>query len=277
MPESAETLQEVSGIGDYTAAAIASIAFGEPAAAVDGNVCRVVARLFAIEENILTNRGRSAVKHFAEQLLPHDRPGDFNQAWMDLGSSICTPKTPRCLLCPLKEHCRSFAEGRVAEFPVRESKTIVKDEALLVLLLICNGEYLVRRRPRGGLWSGLWEFPNVVTTPAASTKPVNRKPKGGQAAQRRAAQALPGDEAAALLTSMGMQADDAGRPEDFECLGEVTHQLSHRNLSFSVWRGELSAGFEPEDTAYRWVSPAAFAKLSVSTAHRKIWKLVDNL
>lgn len=324
MPDSAEALRDVSGIGDYTAAAIASIAFGEPAAAVDGNVCRVIARLFCIDENILTSRGRARVKTVAEQLIPSDCPGAFNQAWMDLGSAACLPRNPKCLLCPLKNECRAFAEGRVDAYPVRESSTVVRDERVLVLVAVSDGRYLVRRRPRGGLWSGLWEFPNETAAASTDHQSVSSKRSKRETAgrlKRSASLPPPAGElpvafaptVAQILNTLGLcapessiaglsssrreksdgtsgakgntsttgrQVSPGGRgssvvdPTDITFLGEVAHQLTHKRLTFVVGLLELQSSAVAPSAPYRWVTGSEFDRLSVSTAHRKIWKLV---
>ncbi|RME41626.1 MAG: A/G-specific adenine glycosylase, partial [Planctomycetota bacterium] len=107
LPASAEAWRRLPGIGEYTAAAVASIAFGEPVAAVDGNVARVLARLFGVTDAVAPSEGRRRIRGIADRLVSPSRPGDFNQAWMDLGSMVCTPRGPRCDVCPLASCCRS--------------------------------------------------------------------------------------------------------------------------------------------------------------------------
>ncbi|MHC5110303.1 MAG: A/G-specific adenine glycosylase [Planctomycetota bacterium] len=244
MPDSAEALREVSGIGEYTAAAVASIAYNEPVAAVDGNVARVIARLFAIEEDVLSTSGKRIIAAMAGELVARKRPGDFNQAWMDFGNAVCKPRGPLCAACPLAPHCRGYQSGETARFPVRIPKSRVKAVRLAVGHYVSEGMMLVRRRPLGGLWSGLWEFPSIELT--------------GQ-----------GNAESALLDhagDLGLTVEDSCHPAI-----EVTHQLTHRRMTFLTYVMHVnhrdSVHHEQE---HQWVTARAFAKLAVSTAHRKI-------
>ncbi|MEK7731696.1 MAG: A/G-specific adenine glycosylase, partial [Planctomycetota bacterium] len=163
IPDNAEALRALPGVGEYTAAAIASIAFNRPEAAVDGNVARVLSRLFGVTQDVRSPVGKSRIRDLARSLLSQQRPGDFNQAWMDLGSLVCTPKAPRCDACPLRAHCLAAENGDPEFYPVREAarNRIPKTVSLVVAIFVREGKMLVRRRERGGLWSGLWEFPTL--------------------------------------------------------------------------------------------------------------------
>ena len=156
-PDSVEGLKQLKGVGDYTAAAIGSMAFGVPAAVVDGNVFRVLARCFGIDTPINTTRGKKLFAQLAQSLLPHDCPSTYNQAIMDFGAIQCTPKSPQCLCCPLQENCEAFRTGRVTELPVKERKLKVRERRLTYLYLRCKGWTALRRRPAGDIWQGLWE------------------------------------------------------------------------------------------------------------------------
>ena len=163
MPESAADLMKLPGIGEYTAGAISSIAFGQAEPAVDGNVLRVVARLEAISENILSE---SVKKNIREELRGlHDaNDGTFgllNQAFMDLGAGVCLAGgAPKCDICPISAYCRCFALGLQSELPVRVKKQKRRIEKRTVLLICRDETYAIRKRPDSGLLSGLYEFPN---------------------------------------------------------------------------------------------------------------------
>ncbi len=247
VPRLAEKLKTLPGIGDYTSAAIASISSDEPIAAVDGNVARVIARLFCVELDVLSSKGKKRITKLADQLIPKARPGDFNQAWMDLGSKVCTPRSPSCDICPLEKECLARATGSTDTLPIRGTAIKKKIPVVhcVVGVLSHHQNFLVRRRPIGGLWGGLWEFPNIEIAP-----------------KKEKTQAMK-----ALVESIMIE------PNEVVSLSTIRHQLTHRLMMFHVFAGQV-ANKEGKDIgdAYRWVTRAQFAKRSVSTAHRKIYQ-----
>jgi A/G-specific adenine glycosylase len=160
-PNSYATLIQLKGVGSYTAAAISSFAFGEVQAVVDGNVFRVLARYFGIATDIATGKGKKEFEALANQLIPENSPGEFNQAIMDFGSRCCVPKNPSCSDCPLKASCFAFQKGLVDSLPVKINKTKVKDRALDYLVIRCGGNLVWRKRGEGDIWTGLYDFPVV--------------------------------------------------------------------------------------------------------------------
>ena len=156
-PSTLEGIRKLKGVGDYTAAAIGSIAFGLPEAVVDGNVYRVLARHFGIETPINTTNGKKLFKQLAQSLLPTDKPSEFNQAMMDFGAIQCTPQSPRCLLCPLAESCEALRQGKVDALPVKERKLAIKTRHLVYIYIRCEGQTAIHRRGKGDIWQGLWE------------------------------------------------------------------------------------------------------------------------
>ena len=159
-PDTEEGLRALPGVGPYTAAAIAAIAFGRPAAVVDGNVERVVARLFRIETPLPA--AKAQIRALVAQMVPADRPGDFAQATMDLGATVCTPRRPRCALCPLHEDCRALAEGDPELYPVRPPKPerpLRRGAAFVAIRR--DGAVLLRKRPEKGLLGGMAEVPTT--------------------------------------------------------------------------------------------------------------------
>ena len=164
-PNTYAKIRTLSGVGEYTAGAIASIAFGETIPAVDGNVLRVAARLTDCDENILSPAVRRRFTEEMRAVIPHDRPGDFNQALMELGAMVCLPNTePKCSQCPCRSFCLAHANGRQTELPVRIKPQGKRKEEYTVFILRQNGNEAVRRRSESGLLAGLWEFPNVTGT-----------------------------------------------------------------------------------------------------------------
>ncbi len=162
-PKQEKELLKLPGIGPYTAAAIASIAFGQAATVVDGNVERVVSRLFAIENPL--PESKAEIKRYAEALTPIERPGDFAQAMMDLGATICSPKRPSCMICPLHEKCYGRAKGIEGELPKRIPKAerpVRKGIAFIAMRE--DGMVLLRQRPRHGLLGGMIEVPSTDWT-----------------------------------------------------------------------------------------------------------------
>jgi A/G-specific adenine glycosylase len=156
-PRSVEELCRLRGVGEYTAAAIASFAFDVPAAVVDGNVYRVLSRYFGIDIPIDSTEGRRLFASLARELLPERQAADYNQAIMDFGATQCTPANPACLTCPLVETCRAQAEGRVGELPVKQGRTKVQQRRLSYVYIRCRGEVAIRKRGKGDFWQGLWE------------------------------------------------------------------------------------------------------------------------
>ena len=163
LPDDYRALTALPGIGDYTAGAILSIAYGIPAPAVDGNVLRILSRVTGAELDILDGKNKKEFRAWAEMALPADRPGVFNQALMDLGSAVCLPgAAPRCQDCPLAHLCAAKAAGTQALLPVRAPKKAKRIEEKTVFLLRReDGRVALRRREETGLLAGLWEYPNA--------------------------------------------------------------------------------------------------------------------
>ncbi len=164
-PQTYDEIIALPGIGDYTAGAILSIAFSQSVPAVDGNVLRVVSRITGSEANILEDKTRKALRAMMQQVMPQDRPGQFNQALMDLGATVCLPSgEPLCADCPARAFCTACAQHRQKELPVRISKTKKRVEEKTVFLLLRDGCAALRQRPDSGLLAGLWEYPHVEGT-----------------------------------------------------------------------------------------------------------------
>ncbi|WP_019851303.1 A/G-specific adenine glycosylase [Desulfitobacterium sp. PCE1] len=159
MPENYDALLTIKGVGEYTAAAIASIAYEERVPVMDGNVKRVLSRILRWEEDVEKARSRRFFLEYLKEVIPGDCPGDFNQGMMELGATVCTPKNPRCEQCPLQEDCESFALGDPQVYPVKKSKEKPTEAFRPTLILLHRGQVLLKKRPTTGLLANLWEFP----------------------------------------------------------------------------------------------------------------------
>ena len=163
-PNTYEDIRSLAGVGDYTAGAISSIAFHLPVPAVDGNVLRVTARVCGDEGDITTPAMKKKVTQALAQVIPLDAPGDFNQAMMELGATVCLPNgAPLCEKCPAAPFCRAFQEGRTGELPVKAAKKARRVEERTVYLFFYENQVALRRRPGKGLLAGLWEYPNELS------------------------------------------------------------------------------------------------------------------
>lgn len=219
-PDTYDEIRQLAGVGDYTAAAVASLAFGLPVAVVDGNVYRVLARHYGIATPIDTTRGKREFAALAQQLLPPSEAAPYNQAIMDFGAVVCLPKGPRCGECPLSVSCAALREGRVGELPVKEGRTAVKTRRLSYIYIMCKGQTALRRRAAGDIWQGLWE-------------PVNASE--GEA-----------------VTVGGLAAQLGGGGRLAKVAEGVRHVLTHRVLLADFWLLEADErpSLPPE---YRWV------------------------
>ena len=163
-PDTLEGIRSLKGVGDYTAAAIGSICFDLPAAVVDGNVYRVLARHFGIATPVGTTEAKKEFTALAQRLLPEDQAGAFNQGMMDFGALQCTPQNPACLTCPLQPTCNAFRTGRVELLPVKKPATAVQERHFNYIYVRFQGKTAIRRRGAGDIWQGLYE-PLVMPEP----------------------------------------------------------------------------------------------------------------
>ena len=242
LPADYAALRALPGVGDYTAGAVASIAFGIAAPAVDGNVLRVLARVFARGDDIARPEVKEAFRDAARALLPPGRPGDFNQALMELGATVCVPGAPRCGECPIAALCEGHAKGVAASLPVKAAKKPRIIEERAVLCVTAGGRALLRRREGKGLLSGLWEPPCLEGTP---------------------------DEAAILaaLRVWGAAGDIALLP-----LGEARHIFTHREWHMRGFLARCApfgapdgwAWAAPDELRDRYAVPSAYAAFAAA-------------
>jgi A/G-specific adenine glycosylase len=242
LPRTAKELRALPGIGRYTAGAVSSIAYKQHEALVDGNVARVVSRVFAVEDNIKSTAGIREQWRICEALVPKNAPGDFNQGLMEIGAMLCKPKTPDCVKCPLQEHCRAFNEGRIDQLPVVSKRKAASEKPLLALeagYLERGGKLLLAHRKAEGLFGGLWELPSANSREALA------------------------DLTGLKLSFLGKQAS-------------LLHEqvLSHRRLRIRVWPAQVSGRTKlAHDSPYQrlsWLRLAEIPSIGISTATRSI-------
>ncbi len=167
-PQSYHELLQLKGVGSYTAAAIASFAFNETVPVVDGNVYRVLGRVFGIYNDILSTQGQKKFRKKAESLVPQGRANIYNQAIMEFGALQCTPTNPACLLCPLSSMCYAFQHGQQRALPVKIKKTKVRSRFLHYVVIRHEDKIWMRQRDTKGIWAGLYDFYLIETAQAAS-------------------------------------------------------------------------------------------------------------
>jgi len=250
VPEDRESLLSLSGVGRYTAGAVASIAFDRPEPVVDGNVARVFARYFGIREEIRRTGVQKRLWQEAEAWVEGPRPGDFNQALMELGATLCVPRAPRCLACPLAPGCSAHGSGDAESLPVKAKKKQARAVRAACAWLQRGGRVLMVRRPSEGLLGGMWDLP------------------GGELA-------ADDDDAAALARHLDARL--GFRDLTLEPVGEVEHVFTHRHLRLSVFRGSAPAGRTRRRgfDAHRWLAPERLAELATATVTRKALALAS--
>lgn len=174
-PETFEDIISLKGVGGYTASAIASFAYNLPFAVVDGNVFRVLSRVFGIKKSIDSTAGKKYFSHVAFELLNKKQPGIYNQALMDFGAVICKPANPICSDCPIQKHCFAFNKGRIDQFPVKEKKLKIKTRWLSYLVLEYNRKVFIKKRADNDIWKSLYEFVLIETKNKAAVKTILAK------------------------------------------------------------------------------------------------------
>ncbi len=169
-PTNYKDLKMLKGVGDYTAAAIASIAFNEVVAVVDGNVYRVLSRYFGIDTPIDSTIGKKQFAMLAQELIARDQPATYNQAIMDFGALQCVPSRPECDVCPLQDTCVAFREERIDSLPIKVKKVKQRERFFDYVYIQCHEEVAIHQRGAGDIWQGLWELPQVSVIPLQEQK-----------------------------------------------------------------------------------------------------------
>jgi A/G-specific adenine glycosylase len=244
VPDGVDILRELPGVGRYTAGAIASIAFGHPAPIVDGNVARVFARLLGLREPIESSAVKARLWEEAGRLADGPSPGDLNQALMELGARVCTPRAPRCDSCPVSRFCDARAAGDAESLPVRAPKREPKQLHTVAALVLRRGKALAVQRPAKGLLGGLWELP------------------GGEIAARERGPAV---LERVLRERTGLDVAKVTRA------GRFDYAFTHRALRITVYRCESAGGRVQLDgwDRHRWIAPETFAELPLGTVSKR--------
>ena len=272
LPADPAALRTLPGVGEYTAGAVASIAFGKPVPAVDGNVRRVLARLLDIAEPTPARLRREAAR-----LLDPSRPGDHNEAMMELGATVCTPRAPRCETCPVAAWCSALAAGTVAERPARPGRRPVpRVDYATVVAIDPAGRVLLVRRPEKGLLAGMWEFPSVELGEVGRTAAPSAVTAAARAhlatLARHGPQSAPVAHPAERPTP---QADGPTRPAAL--LTPVRHAFTHLRATYHP----VVIPCAPEWTTIRtaptatWTHPARFDDYALPVAQQKIARLLE--
>jgi A/G-specific adenine glycosylase len=235
-------LQGLPGIGRYTAGAIASIAYDIPAPILDGNVARVLCRIHLIQSD---PKDRATIANLwlkAEEMLPQRRAGDFNSALMELGAMICTPKSPKCLACPVRQDCRAAAAGLQETIPATRQRKPLPVERRWTLCIGHDNHWLIEQRPARGRWAGMWQFITI--------------PSNGSA------------------TAAALSRDLKFKIMNLKSLGNIQHTLTHRQYSFDVFSASVRIRPEPIAKNRRWVSADQLCEFPLPKPHLKIAEML---
>lgn len=234
-PKSKAELLTLPGIGDYTASAVASIAFGEKAVVLDGNVFRVLSRHFGIEEATDSPAGRKVFRQTAEELLGSADPAEFNQALMEFGALQCTPKSPECARCPFSQSCVARDQNRISSLPVKKGKVKVKAAFLEYYLTLAEGKMAMVQRDHSDIWKGLYEMPSQTFDQKVD---------------------MPWKEDAQLNKTLG-------RASDYVHLSTLSHQLTHRAITASFHLVNLKTSRDLEWPGLIWCDNKLLQDLAV--------------
>lgn len=245
-PSDYETIRKLKGIGDYTAAAIASIAFGLPYAAVDGNVTRVVARLFGVEEAVNTAAAKKTINRIAGELLDTANPGKHNQAMMELGALVCKPQNPDCSICPAKNGCYAYINNIVSKLPVKNEAKPKKVRYFIFMVIQCDDTFAVEKRKEQDIWKNLYQFPLIETETVLSDEEIISLP-----------------EIQNILNSKGGTLAGIGRLRE--------QKLTHRQIKarFVYIKTDEKPTFT---TNIIWINPEDFSTFAFPVLIKNYWK-----
>jgi A/G-specific adenine glycosylase len=250
LPEHEGDLRALPGIGPYLAGALASMAFNRPVPAVDANVKRVMARLFNIDRPVEQTQTQKQIQEIAENLVPKKRPGDFNQALMDLGARICVPRNPKCKQCPLSKLCQAHIYGLENNLPVKaKAKTRPRRHAVAAVIRDKQGRYLLVRRKDKGLLGGLWKWPGGLLEPDESFNTGLKR---------------------TVEDELGIGIRPGKR------LTQVDHEFSHFRMTLTVHAANIKKGDIQAlgCSEWRWVSPNQFDDLALAKADRTAARII---
>jgi A/G-specific adenine glycosylase len=252
VPSNKEEISSLKGVGPYTSGAILSIAYNKPEPAVDGNVMRVLSRYFLIEEDIMKPSTRTRMEALAKELILEGTASDFNQALMELGAMVCTPRSPHCLTCPVRNHCSAREEGMEESLPIKKKAKPPRPELRTVALIEGTGEHegkwLIRQRPQEGLLARMWELPHSEW---------KQSEWGTDEVHRDGLRAKLLEEEGLGLTPIHWFMD-------------TDHIFSHIHWKLKVYRCQLEADWIPFH--YRWVEPGELDQYAFPNVFIRIMK-----
>lgn len=244
-PSELDALQRLPGIGRYTAGAIASFAFDRRAPIVEANTLRLYCRLLGYEGDPRSKEGQERLWSFAEMILPKTQPGRVNQALMELGATVCSPKEPDCEHCPIHAHCRSFAEGTQSTIPRPASRPAITEVSEISVAVRRGKKLLLRRRPQGERWAGLWDFVRFALDGSSPSEIVSAV-----------------EEQTALKVDLGPQ------------LAELKHSVTRYRITLRCFVARIDSGELRSDVEWSWVAPQDLDRYPLSVTARKFAKLL---
>jgi A/G-specific adenine glycosylase len=243
VPSKVDELLKLPGIGRYTAGAIASLAFGRRAPILDGNVARVLCRIDCIREDPRKPEVRERLWERAEELLPNTDVASFNSALMELGATVCTPKAPKCLHCPVRGHCESFSAGVVDQVPATAPAKARPVEKRWTFCIQRENDFMIEQRPAKGRWASMWQF---VTVEAGEDRPTRRW----------------------IRQHVGIPVGEA------KVIGQITHDLTHRRYEFEVFRCRVAGSRVREGV---WSSLERLSDYPLPRPHVRIAELLGQM
>ncbi|MGH7273350.1 MAG: A/G-specific adenine glycosylase, partial [Nitrospiria bacterium] len=249
LPSDPALLQTLPGVGRSTAGAIASLAFGKRAPILDGNLRRLFTRILAIESPLDSPSVQQQLWAFSERILPKEKVAQFNQALMDLGATVCTPKQPDCLLCPVRDLCQAFHRGIQARIPISTHRKELPHRHMVVAIIFRDGRLLITKRAEEGLLGGLWGLPEV---------PIGNSNKHPQAKQ-------------GLLDLWGVGVNN------IQSLKPLDHTFTHFRMTYHPMLCRYVSGTLGGAVVFRWVSPQELSEFPFSSAMRKILARLPSL
>lgn len=275
-PESADDLKLLPGVGPYTAGAIASFAFNQPAAIVEANTLRLYSRLIELDVDPRGTAGQKLLWKFAGWAVSRKRAADFNQAVMDIGAEICRPENPDCPHCPLMASCKTFEAGRQHEIPLQKPKVEKTDVVEVSLAVRRRGQFLLRQRREGERWAGLWEFVRFEiderTAESLEPAPKKRSTRPGRQQQLFAAEPdrplLPIRIADQVTQECGVQVSS------YEPMAEIRHVVTRFKIRLLCLQANADGGRLVSASGYRWFSRNDMVQLPLSTTARRFAELL---
>jgi A/G-specific adenine glycosylase len=246
IPDNWPEFRALPGVGDYTAAAVLSIAYNKPFIAIDGNVKRVIARFLGLKK--LSNRNMSRMKNYLTMNILKDNPGDFNQSIMELGAKICSPRNPYCGKCPLSFNCRAFAMGEPESYPLSTIKKKPPHYEIVAGLIWRKDKFYIQKRGEGGMLAGFWEFPGGKVEDGESlTDALQREIK-----------------------------EECGvKPKILKKIGEIKHAYTHFSITFHGFHCEENCTTIPCQQNSRWIKPNQVDKFPFPKANHKLFSILE--